>query len=87
MKLNRILPVAGVLTLLAGAALAQAVNLPAGAGAGAYRPPPGAHVGHAVNPRPAGAHAKSCSQRAYAQGLYGKARKTFLDKCKRSGGR
>ena len=47
MKLNRILPVAGVLTLLAGAALAQ--NIPAGAGAGVYRPPPGARVGHTVN--------------------------------------
>ncbi len=69
MKLNRILPVAGVLTLLAGAALAQ--NIPAGAGAGVYRPPPGARVGHAVNPRHKQAVSKSCSQH----------------NCKRSGGR
>ena len=87
MKLNRILPVAGVLTLLAGAAFAQ-YAIPAGAGAGVYRPSPGHPVGHAVNPRPPGARAnKSCSQQAAAQGLHGKARKTFLGKCTRSGGR
>ncbi|WP_296713745.1 PsiF family protein [Rhodoblastus sp.] len=101
MKLNRILPLAGVLTLLAGAALAQ-VNIPAGAGAGAYRPAPGAPVGGAVNPRPSAppaaaqapaadanrqAVSKSCSQQADAQGLHGKARKSFREKCKRNGGR
>ncbi|MDI9850276.1 PsiF family protein [Rhodoblastus sp. 17X3] len=101
MKLNRIFPLAGVLTLLAGAAFAQA-NIPAGAGAGVYRPAPGAPVGGAVNPRPAAppaaapradgdankqAVSKSCSQQADAQGLHGKARKTFREKCKRSGGR
>ncbi|MGO9361049.1 MAG: PsiF family protein [Xanthobacteraceae bacterium] len=104
MKLNRILPVAGVLTLLAGAALAQSpVQLPAGAGAGVYRPAPGAPIGRAVNPPPAAAQSpaaqpagrdankqavsKSCSQQADAQGLHGKARKTFREKCKRGGGR
>ncbi len=93
MKLNRILPVAGVLTLLAGAALAQALNLPAGATAGVYRPVPGARHGGSFNPGSAAAHthkqavSKSCSQQAGAQGLHGKARKTFRDKCKRSGGR
>ena len=67
--------------------------MPAGAEAGAYRPPPGARLGGTVNPRPAAAHthkqavSKSCSQQADAQDLHGKARKTFLDKCKRSGGR
>jgi hypothetical protein len=96
MKLKRILPLAGVLTLLAGAALAQ-VQIPAGAGAGAYRPAPGAPVGGAVNPRPSAqppaananreAVSKSCSQQADAQGLHGKARKSFREKCKRSGGR
>jgi hypothetical protein len=101
MKLNRILPLAGFLTLLAGAAFAQA-NIPAGAGAGAYRPAPGSPIGGAVNPRPSApstaaqppaadaarqAVSKSCSQQADAQGLHGKARKTFREKCKRSGGR
>jgi hypothetical protein len=102
MKLNRILPLAGVLTLLAGAALAQSPQIPAGAGAGVYRPAPGSPVGGAVNPRPSAppaaaqtpaadsarqAVSKSCSQQADAQGLHGKARKTFREKCKRSGGR
>ncbi len=101
MKLNRILPLAGVLSLLAGAALAQS-NIPAGAGAGVLRPAPGAPIGGAVNPRPstppAAAQApaadankqavsKSCSQQADAQGLHGKARKTFRGKCRRDGGR
>ena len=89
MKLNRVPPVAGVLTLLAGAALAQALNMPAGGEAGAYRRPPGARV--EIPPAAAHTHkqavSKSCSQQADAQGLHGKARKTFLDKCKRSGGR
>ena len=100
MKLNRILPLAGVLTLLAGAAFAQA-QIPAGAGAGAYRPAPGSPVGGAVSPRPAAppaaaqppaadatrqAVSKSCSQQADARGLHGKARKTFRSKCKRDGG-
>jgi hypothetical protein len=93
MKLNRILPVAGVLTLLAGAALAQVnipagagaalaqVNIPAGAGAGVYRPPPGTQVGPAVNPPPAAAPTKSCSQQVDELGLRGTERQTFLDKC------
>lgn len=85
--------------MLAGAALAQ-VQIPAGAAAGAYRPAPGSPVGGAVNPRPGAppaaapaadatrqAVSKSCSQQADAQGLHGKARKTFREKCKRSGGR
>ena len=88
MKLNRILPLAGVLTLLAGAALAQMQQIPAGAGAGVYRPAPGSPVGGAVNPRHTSqAVSRSCSQQAYAQGLHGKARETFRAKCKRSGGR
>jgi hypothetical protein len=84
-KLHRILPVAGVLTLLAGAAFAY--SFPAGAGAGVYRPTPGHHVGHTVNPRHKQAVSKSCSQQAAALGLHGKARNTFLGKCTRSGGR
>jgi hypothetical protein len=100
MKFDRILPVAGVLILMAGAALAQSPQIPAGAGAGVYRPAPGSPVGGAVNPRPGArpaaapaadatrqAVSKSCSQQADAQGLHGKARKTFREKCKRSGGR
>ena len=93
MKLNRILPVAGVLILLAGAALAQALNVPAGATAGTYRPAPGARVGGSFNPRLAAAHtnkqavSKSCSQQADAQGLHGRARRAFRGKCRRSGGR
>jgi hypothetical protein len=39
-----------------------------------------------MNPRQQ-AVAKSCSQQAAAQGLQGKARETFRDKCMRSGGR
>jgi hypothetical protein len=89
MKLNRILPVAGVLTLLAGAAFAQTA-VPAGPGAGVYRPSPGTPVGQTVNPRDGAinqAVSNSCSQQAAAQGLHGKARNTFLGKCMRSGGR
>jgi len=42
MKIRRILPVAGILTLLAcGAAFAQSNQIPVGAGAGADRQPPG----------------------------------------------
>ena len=87
-KLNRILPVAAVLTLLAGAAFAQGPGtiISPGAGAGVYRPPAGAPVGQTMNPRQQ-AVAKSCSQQAAAQGLQGKARETFRDKCMRSGGR
>ena len=92
MKLNRILPIAGVLTLLAGAALAQGPGtiISPGAGAGVYRPPLGARVGQTMNPRDRAnnqAVSKSCSQQAAAQGLHGKARKAFLGKCMRSGGR
>ncbi len=91
MKLNRILPVAGVLTLLAGAALAQALNMPAGAETGVYRPRPGAHVDVDRTFDPARANepavSKSCSQQADARGLHGKARQTFRDKCVRRGGR
>jgi hypothetical protein len=98
-KFKKILPLAGVLTLLAGAAFAQA-NIPAGAGAGTYRAAPGAPVGGAVNPRPAAPPAaapaadaarqsisKTCSEQANEQGLHGKARKSFRAKCKRNGGR
>jgi len=42
MKISRILPVAGILTLLAcGAAFAQSNQIPVGAGAGADRQPAG----------------------------------------------
>ncbi|MDR3489602.1 MAG: phosphate starvation-inducible protein PsiF [Bradyrhizobium sp.] len=100
--MKRILPLAGVLTLLSGAAFAQA-NIPAGAGAGVYRPAPGAPIGRAVNPPPAVAQppaaqpsaadanrpaaSQSCSQQADAQGLHGWARRTFRAECKKSGGR
>jgi hypothetical protein len=41
MKIRRILPVAGILTLLAcGAAFAQMPTIPPGAGAGVHREPP-----------------------------------------------
>jgi hypothetical protein len=103
MKFKRILPLVGVLTLLAGAAVAQTPQIPAGAAAGAYRSTPGSRVGGAVNPPPAAAQpaaplpraidanrqalSKSCSQQADAQGLHGKARKAFRSKCKQGGGR
>lgn len=97
MKIKKILPLAGVLTLLAGAALAQ-VSFPAGAGVGVYRAPPGSHVGEAINPQRAAAHpprtdanrqavSNSCSQQADVKGLHGKARRNFRGKCKKSGGR
>jgi hypothetical protein len=87
MKMNRILPLAGVLTLLCGAASAQ-MNIPAGAGAGVYRTTPGAPAGHAFNPwHTHHAVSQRCSQRANAQGLHGWARRTFRNKCIRSGGR
>ena len=88
MKLNRILPIAGVLTLLAGAAFAQA-NFPAGGEAGVYRPRPGAHVDvdRTFDPANERAVSKSCSQQADARGLHGEARQTFRDKCVRRAGR
>jgi hypothetical protein len=90
-KLNRILPVAGALTLLASAALAQAPNFPAGGEAGVYRPRPGAHVDVDRTFDPAVTNKRavsmSCSQQADARGLHGKARQTFRDKCVRRGGR
>jgi hypothetical protein len=83
MKFKRILPLAGVLTLLAGGAAFAQMNIPAGAGAGVYRPAPGTPVGRAVNPT----YSRSCTQQANAQGLHGTAWRAFRERCRRSGGR
>jgi hypothetical protein len=47
MKISRILPVAGILSLLAcGAAFAQSPPIPPGAGVGVHRQPPGSRFHH-----------------------------------------
>ena len=82
MKISRILPVVGILTLLpCGAAFSQSPNqIPPGAGVGVDRQPPGSRFREPTNP------SLSCSQQANAKGLHGKARKAFRSQCKRSGG-
>jgi hypothetical protein len=100
MKIRRILPVAGIVTLLAcgGAAFAQSPNqIPVGAGAGVDRQPPGSRFRNPTNPPPATAQPSaaagkktislSCSQQADAKGLHGKKRNAFREKCMRKGGR
>ena len=78
MKISRILPVVGFLTLLpCGAAFSQSPNqIPPGAGVGVDRQPPGSRFRDATNPSP------SCLQQANAKGLQGKAREDFLSQCK-----
>ena len=59
MKISQILPVAGILTVLAcGAAFAQMPMIPPGAGARSHRPPPGSRFPHhhARKHTPAAAH-------------------------------
>jgi psiF repeat-containing protein len=98
MEISRVLPVVGMLTLLAcGPAFTQAPPIPPGAGAGADRQPPGSQWRNPTYPPPAAAQpsaasrdkraiSQSCSQQADAKGLHGKARKAFRSQCKRSGG-
>ena len=98
MKISRVLPVVGILTLLAsGPAFTQTPPIPPGAGVGVNRQPPGSHWRNPTNPPPAAtqpsatspnkrAISLSCSQQADAKGLHGKARKAFRSQCKRSGG-
>jgi hypothetical protein len=96
MKISRILPVVGILTLLAcGAAFAQSPSqIPPGAGVGVDRQPPGSRFRNPTYPPPAAAQPSatrrasslSCSQQANAKGLHGKARKAFRSQCMRSGG-
>ena len=78
MKISRILPVVGILTLLpCGAAFSQSPNqIPPGAGVGADRQPPGSRFREPTKP------SLSCSQQANAKGLQGKAREDFLSQCK-----
>ena len=89
MKINRILPVAGILTLLAsGAAFAQSPNqIPPGAGVGVDRQAPGSGW---RDPSATGPDKQAislhCSQQADAKGLQGEARKAFRSQCERSGG-
>ena len=98
MKIGRILPVVGMLTLLAcGAGFSQSPQIPPGAGIGVDRQPPGSRFRNPTNPPPTAAQPSatspgkraislSCSQQANAKGLHGKARKAFRSQCKRSGG-
>jgi hypothetical protein len=99
MKISRILPVVGIMTLLAcGAAFSQSPNqIPPGAGVGVDRQPPGSGWRNPTNPSPAAAQPSatspdkraislSCSRQADAKGLHGKARKAFRSECRRSGG-
>ena len=98
MKISRILPVVGILTLLAcGAAFSQSPPGPVGAGVGVDRQPPGSRFRNPTNPPPTAAQPSAtspdkraislrCTQQADAKGLHGKARKAFRSKCQRSGG-
>jgi psiF repeat len=98
MKISRIPPVVGILTLLAcGAAFSQSPQIPPGAGVGVDRQPPGSRFRNPTNPPPTAAQPSatrpdkraislSCSQQANAKGLHGKARKAFRSQCMRSGG-
>jgi hypothetical protein len=92
MKIGRILPLVGILTLpVCAAAFAQSPNqIPPGAGVGVDRQPPGSRFSNPTSPRPAAAQrggvSLSCSQQADAKGLHGKARNAFRSQCKRSGG-
>ena len=94
MKISRILPVAGILTLLAcGTAFTQSPNqIPPGAGVGVSRQPPGSQWRNPTNPPPAAAQPSatspdkraislSCSQQADAKGLHGEAREAFRSQC------
>ena len=87
MKISRILPVAGILTLLAcGTAFTQSPNqIPPGAGVGVDRQAPGSQWRDPTNPSATSAdkRAPSCSQEADAKGLQGDARLAFLSQCVR----
>jgi hypothetical protein len=94
MKISRILPVAGILTLLAcGAAFAQSPEeIPPGSDAEVDSPqPPGSRWQDPANPPPATqrratsadrrAISLSCTQEADAKGLHGEAREAFHRQC------
>ena len=92
MKVSRILPVAGILTLLAcGTAFTQSPNqIPPGAGVGVDRQAPGSQWRDPTNPSATSADKRaislSCSQQADAKSLQGAARKAFRSQCERTGG-
>jgi psiF repeat-containing protein len=99
MKISRVVPVVGILTLLAcGAAFSQSPSqIPMGAGVGVDRQPPGSRFRNPTNPPLTAAQPSAtspdkraislrCTQQADAKGLHGKARKAFRSKCQRSGG-
>jgi psiF repeat len=98
MKISRILPIVGILTLLpCGAAFSQSPPGPVGAGVGVDRQAPGSGWRDPTNPPPAAAQPSatspdkraislSCSQQADAKGLQGEARKAFRSQCERTGG-
>ena len=89
MKISRILPVAGILTLLAcGTAFTQSPNqIPPGAGVGVDRQPPGSQWRDPAVAQPSATSADkraislSCSQQADAKGLHGEAREAFRSQC------
>ena len=92
MKISRILPAVGILTLLASsAAFTLSPPIPPGAGVGVDRQPPGSGWRDPANPVPTTSPDKraislSCSQQADAKRLQGEARKAFRSQCERSGG-
>jgi psiF repeat len=98
MKISRVVPVVGILTLLAcGAGYTQFAPIPPGAGVGVDRQPPGSRFRNPTNPPLTTAQPSAtspdkraislrCTQQADAKGLHGKARKAFRSKCQRSGG-
>jgi len=87
MKISRILPVAGILTLLAcDTGFAQSPNqIPPGAGVGVDRQAPGSQWRDPTNPSATSADKRaislSCSQQADAKGLHGEAREAFRSQC------
>ena len=86
MKISRILPAAGILTLLAcGTAFTQSPNqIPPGAGAGVDRQAPGSQWRDPTNPSATSADKRAislgCSQQA-DKGLHGEAREAFRSQC------
>jgi hypothetical protein len=88
MKISRILPAVGILTLLAtSAAFTQSPPIPPGAGVGVDRQPPGSQWRDPTKPPPAAAQPSgreiplSCARQADAKGLQGEARMVFRSQC------
>jgi hypothetical protein len=81
MKISRILPAVGILTLLASsAAFTQSPPIPPGAGVGVNRQPPGSEWRDPTKPS-GRAIPLSCARQADAKGLQGEARMAFRSQC------